>query len=84
MNHEQVIAELKAENAQLKEERDYFKRIAMSQEDKYWRIIQDDDIDVADLKKSLDNGINKIFDAIDILTQIKGKSISIPNHFVAV
>jgi len=84
MNIEQMIAELKAENAQLKEEREYFKRIAMSQEDKYWRIIQDDDIDVADLKKSLDNGINKIFDAIDILTQIKGKSISIPNHFVAV
>jgi hypothetical protein len=84
MNHEQVIAELKAENAQLQEECEYFKRIAMSQEDKYWRIIQDDDIDVADLKKSLDNGINKIFDAIDILTQIKGKSISIPNHFVAV
>ena len=78
------ITDLEAEVHQLREERDYFKRIAMSCEDKYWQNIGDDVINVEDLKRSLDNGINKIFDGIDILTQIEGKSISIPDHVVSV
>ena len=80
----QKITVLKFENKQLKDELEFYKRIARSAEDSYWRNVDNDAIDVEDLKASLDVSLNKIFDAVDILTQIHGKSISIPDHVVSV
>ena len=80
----QKITVLKFENKQLQEELAFYKRIARSAEDSYWRNVDNKEIDVEDLKSSLDVSLNKIFDAVDILTQIQGKSISIPDHVVSV
>lgn len=80
----QKITVLEFENKQLQEELAFYKRIARSAEDSYWRNVDNKVIDVEDLKSSLDVSLNKIFDAVDILTQIQGKSISIPDHVVSV
>jgi hypothetical protein len=80
----QKITVLEFENKQLQEELAFYKRIARSAEDSYWRNVDNKEIDVEDLKSSLDVSLNKIFDAVDILTQIQGKSISIPDHVVSV
>lgn len=67
-------ADLAARLAQAEEDRDYFKRIAMASEDKYWQH-QGDSVSKVQMKKSLDAGLNKIFDAVDILTRYKGMKI---------